>query len=533
MELKQIPYAYVCECGRKDTLYIPKHDQQHVITIVDRGRFEDSYWWCNQCQKPLQKTSRDGLGFRPCDCVPRKGKRGVVLQDSRVYYSQTLEIVEVEGGVLDRWTQNSRFSDLLLAGVMGLEAYRPSHLLDLASWKPNVGAKGGLTPELRAIREAMIQRGLSAADADAVVGEGVRAGADDPWESYDRQLAEFPTLRASNWGQSRQTVECLFVRDEPSMASITLQSLISDHQSVGDQLSVDRLTSEQQLAKDLGLVNLRVVEALPTLLGAYGFTRYYPTPQRDDDAGESDRAKTPVVLRPFPAHENKIPVFVARNTTEALMYELDPWRLAAFLRLNGFATAPPAVRDSDAAIRAWLLGLSFPLVQFGESHFVLNSFEADAGKAVDPASAALFGVLHSVSHVLKATAHRYVGMDGDSLAEYLFPAHCAGLVYVSSHVAFTMGGIDSVFRANLRQWLGSAREYAGQCSFDPVCSHAGGACSACLYPKFGCNYFNRTVSRSFLFGGKVLGLPEPVVGLWQPEVTSEVEILRQSADSKQ
>ncbi len=531
MELRQIPYAYVCECGRKDTLYIPKHDQKHVITIVDRGRFEDSYWWCNDCHKPLQRTSRDGLGFRPCDCVPRKGKRGVVLQDSRVYYSQTLEMVEVEGSVLERWGQNARFSDLLLAGILGLDAYRPSHLLDLASWKPT-SAEGGLSPELRAVREAMIKRGLSEAEADAMVGEGVRAGADDPWQTYDRQLAEFPTLRVPDWSQSRQTVECLFVRDEPSMASITLRSLISDHQTAGDQASVARLSSEQDLAMDLGLVNLRVVEALPTLLGGYGYTRFYPTPQRDDEVGDGDRAKAPVVLRPFPAHENKIPVFVARNTTEALMYELDPWRLAAFMQLNGIAAPPPSARVSDASIKAWLLVLSLPLLQFGESHFVLNSFEAESGKAVEAASAALFGVLHSVSHVLKATAHRYVGMDGDSLAEYLFPAHSTGLVYVSSHVAFTMGGIDSVFRANLRQWLGSAREYAGQCSFDPVCSHAGGACSACLYPKFGCSYFNRTVSRSFLFGGKVLGLAEPIVGLWQPEVTSEAALLRQAAGSK-
>jgi hypothetical protein len=214
------------------------------------------------------------------------------------------------------------------------------------------------------------------------------------------------------------------------------------------------------------------------------------------------------------------------------MYELDPWRLAAFLQVNRIATPPPDARVSDAAIRAWLLMLSYPLVQFGESHFVLNSFETEAGKTVEPATAALFGALHSVSHVLKATAHRYVGMDADSLAEYLFPAHSTGLIYVSSHVAFTMGGIDSVFRANLTQWLGSAREYAGQCSFDPVCSHAGGACSACLYPKFGCHYFNRTVSRSFLFGGKALGLPEPIVGLWQPEVTSEAALLHRAVEVK-
>jgi hypothetical protein len=164
-------------------------------------------------------------------------------------------------------------------------------------------------------------------------------------------------------------------------------------------------------------------------------------------------------------------------------------------------------------------------VERGEAHFVLTSFEQEAGQSVDVNSALSFGVLHTLSHVLKATAHRYVGIDGDALSEYLFPAHSAGLLYVSTHVEFTLGGIDSVFRSNLLQWFGSARDYAGRCSFDPVCSSSGGACLACLYPKFGCTHFNRTVSRAFLFGGMVSGRLEPIIGYWSLEVKQSTEAL--------
>ena len=158
----------------------------------------------------------------------------------------------------------------------------------------------------------------------------------------------------------------------------------------------------------------------------------------------------------------------------------------------------------------------------GESHLILRPYEIESGLTVDEPSALAFGVLHSVSHILKATAQRYVGIDSDALAEYLFPAHFAGLLYVSTHVEFTLGGIDSVVRSNLTQWLGSARDYAGQCSFDPVCSRAGGACPVCLYPKFGCDYFNRTVSRAFLFGGEVRGRTNPVVGYWATDISEAV-----------
>lgn len=231
-------------------------------------------------------------------------------------------------------------------------------------------------------------------------------------------------------------------------------------------------------------------------------------------------------LRSYPAIEGKIPIYVARNTTEGLLYDLDPWRLAAYVESNSDVTVPPDAVQSKAALYAWLLMQSGRLIQAGESHFLLRSFETEAAVIVDEVSALIFGVLHTMSHVLKATAHRYVGIDGDSLAEYLFPAHGAGLIYVSSHVQFTLGGIDSVFRSNLTQWLASARDYAGGCSFDPVCMHSGGACLACLYPKFGCAYFNRSVSRSFLIGGKVSGRIDAIVGFWDAKVVERAKQLK-------
>src|SRR5262249_50764319 len=149
-------------------------------------------------------------------------------------------------------------------------------------------------------------------------------------------------------------------------------------------------------------------------------------------------------------------------------YHLDPWRLAAFLQANAALDIPPTAPGSDALLRAWLMGRLGRLLDVGQSHFVLRRFETEAGVTVDGPSALAFGALHTVSHVLKATADRFVGLDGDSLAEYLFPGHFAGVLYASRYVDFTLGGIDAAVKSNLRQWLGSARDYAGRCSFDPV-----------------------------------------------------------------
>jgi hypothetical protein len=314
----------------------------------------------------------------------------------------------------------------------------------------------------------------------------------------------------------------VFVRDEPSSAAIPLEGLIEDAQRNGDTSSVERLSEQKQIAAELGLVRLQIVEALPILLAGIGFSRRFAGPQ---PVGDGDQANV-ASLRAFPTQNGKIPIYVARNTTEALLYEIDPWRIAAFLSLNGIGSLPSGATSSEQAIRAWLLEQCVPLIERGESHLVLTNYEEERGVSVHESSALAFGVIHTLSHVLKATAYRYVGIDGDALSEYLFPAHLAGLLYASAHVEFTLGGIDSVFRSNMTQWLGSARDHAGRCSFDPVCFTSGGACLACLYPKFGCAHFNRTVSRAFLFGGKVSGRTESITGFWSPAVAQKADQLR-------
>jgi hypothetical protein len=518
--LRQVPYAYVCECGRIDSVFISSQGHHsHHIELVDRGSFQESYWYCKTCGIPLYRNAKEGLGFRACQCVPRKAKRGILLEDSRVYYTQSINLVDIEPKALEPWQDNKRFSDLLLAAVLRVPTYSPRHLHDLARWKPT-GPE--LSPELKAMRAILLERGMNDTEVDAMLHASAKHAGADPWNTYDSDLAQIRDLAdAREWKESRQTVEYVFVRDEPSATAISLDQLIKEADSRVDLDSAERLRDERQLASQLGLVNLQIVQSLPILLAGIGYTRYYGSPRDTDDDGGSS-----ATLQPYVLQEGKIPIYVARNTTEALMYELDPWRLTAFLSVNMGSAIPDKAVLSGRHLAAWLLGQNRRLVETGESHLILRSFEEEEGVTVDETSALVFGVLHTISHVLKATAHRYVGIDADSLAEYLFPAHVAGLLYASTHVEFTLGGIDSVFRSNLTQWLGSARDYAANCSFDPVCSQSGGACLACLYPKFGCGYFNRTVSRSFLFGGKVPGYATELQGFWSSAVGVEAKRLR-------
>jgi len=90
-----------------ESVFIPGGHPGHSIKLINKGTFQESYWFCETCNTPLRRNDRDGLGFRSCGCGPKKAKRGITLDDSRIYYPQTLSLVDIEPQVLARW-QNGR-----------------------------------------------------------------------------------------------------------------------------------------------------------------------------------------------------------------------------------------------------------------------------------------------------------------------------------------------------------------------------------------------------------------------------------------
>ncbi|MCB9719738.1 MAG: hypothetical protein H6756_02595 [Candidatus Omnitrophica bacterium] len=511
--LTQISFAYVCPCGNIETLFVPKCDKNkdHPVCLRDVGNFQDSYWYCNACHQPIQRSAKDGLGIRNCSCG--KPMRGIVLIDPRVYYSQTLAIVDIQPDILATWKDNENFSKLLEGAVFRIPAYKSSDIQNLSKQRI---VKDGMSPEIVEMKKMLLSQGMDENVVDDLVNKSMEKSGIDPWRKYDENLKQCKEYYPGyDFVSCYQTVEYVFVRDEPSNISFTLSSLCEQAKISQNMEAFSHYNDALDMAYELGLINLAVVQELPILLAGIGYSRYFGSPIDFDGASNDAKLNTYAIRE-----DGKIPLYVAKNSTEAFMYELDPWRVAAFLEINGVISVPDSVKSCEYLLRAWLVGISGRLRDSGESHLQLLSFEKERGVVVDLPSAFIFGVLHTMSHALKATAHQYVGIDQDSLSEYLFPLHLSGLLYASSHVKFTLGGIDAVFRSNLQQWLGSVRDFANSCSFDPVCADDGGACLACLYTKFGCNYFNRTLSRSFLFGGSIKGYQDEIIGYWSNEVTN-------------
>ena len=211
----------------------------------------------------------------------------------------------------------------------------------------------------------------------------------------------------------------------------------------------------------------------------------HPWQRRRDAINQA--GDVPVSFRFFPANRaGKFPMYGIRTETEGLMFQLDQLSVIQWLADSGIIEHP-GVTTAEQAQR-WLLTVTGP---------VTDIFNAPD----NPITRAVLGLTHSISHrVMKSLAAR-CGLNVDSLAEFLFPANMAFLIYANTRSEFTLGGLEHVFRYDLRDAL-EELDAETRCIFDPPCRHSfGGACAACLHvSEVACARFNTVLDRNMLFG---------------------------------
>jgi hypothetical protein len=515
--LVQVPYTFVHECGRSDSLFVPAH-LGHNTVMNNRGGFLESNWYCQTCNKPLTNPGKQGLGFRTCKCG--KLMRGTTLQDPGVQHSRTLSLVDTQDGLLDKVEENAGLGSILLAGLLRTQNYKRNDFGDLL--KP-VQASQADPQRLDALREDLKSKGFTDPVQLEVVLSSMQSHLVSPEAERQRRLQsdiqlllgdESPYLESTK--TSRSLLEYLFVRDHPRMQATDLSTLLEQAVDRKDELTQERYQADKAVADRLGINLLQVLEKFPLLLAAYGFSRVYGNPQQN-------RTTT---LRPFIADRPKIPIYAVRSTTEGFMFELDPWREAAWLIENRFVVPPTKPFSGECEVRLWLLNQKEIFLRQKEAHLELTPWEKEQGQQVQHTPALLFGLLHSVSHMLIMAAGTHVGFEADSLGEYLFPVSSAGVIYATGHQQFTLGGIVSAFKMNLSLWLDASYEAAQRCIYNPLCRTRGGACHACAHLRFSCPHFNRTQSRAFLVGGPMIGLEKELIGYWSPRVYQRAQALK-------
>jgi hypothetical protein len=332
--------------------------------------------------------------------------------------------------------------------------------------------------------------GLKAASADDTADENkIREAAgllgyDDDSPELAKMLADFAASASprTSWRDEVAGLELADETLEPLGEECLQLSLARDAGalSIGELTTMSagtalaaRHATYPELLRRYGLVEVTLLRELPLAFLVPGFTRLGST------------ADGQTRFNYFPAtRKSRYEIYGQRVTTEGLLFRLDPKRVVRWLVTSGVVDDP---KTKDAL--RWLMRVSVP---------VADLFNPTGHRITD----AVLGLVHSASHRAMKALGVASGLHTDSLAEYIFPANAAFLIYANSRSEFVLGGLEHVFRYSLDQVL-TDLDAERRCVFDPLCRHApaGAACAACLHvSEVACSRFNTVLDRNLLWG---------------------------------
>ncbi len=483
--LIQLHHVLIHRCGHIRPFIIPRcpqHDYDHMW-LDTRGsqKYTQFRWRCRLC------NFQQSIIYGRCnDCnLDDRTMRPVVHRATASFYPQYRTLINLPGRDLTRILEDPERHWLAIAAYLRLFDHGPDNrLVDLVA-----------SPQAQEDGEEIdtLQRMLKTAPAGPVREwlEQQLSSKDDLRNQLINQAKALITLQNDALEEAgRELLE--FVRIDEGLQITTLSQLEEKARSeMPGRLPVYRVAYRDAL-RNTGLADVRLIGDFPVTTVVVGYTR---------DQREADTT----VIRAFPRlrqDDPRTPLFVDTVETEALMFRLDPARVLRWLTLNGLTTGSLPDYNDQASVRAWILNRMASIDPFQE-------IPED-----EPITRAVYGLVHSFSHLVLRQAVIQSGFDRTSLSEYLFPRALSFVLYSNNRSKFTIGGLYTLFEQTLHEHLRAVVDKGEACVYDPVCMEETGACHACMHvSEMSCEHFNRNLSRRYLFG-RIEADGSEFIGYW-------------------
>jgi len=472
-KLTQIHHVMVCSCGRIEEVRIPKcrlHGTGDIKLDDTSERYRDFKWVCLKCGRVIEK----GLSKR-CSCG--KDMKPHVHTDSSVYQVHHITAVDMP-------EINSEFVDdmdnfTLVAGALTKVFRHPDE-------KRIADFEGGLIEKLKSnLSEKEIEEFrevLNILKNQKEISKNfthLKKLLRDDEESKSEHVAEIREIMGKDlieklYPRRHRIFEYVKIMEDTNIEPIKLEEVMRI-----EGLSEEKIIKSKKLLHDFGISEIHYTTAFPIVNAVFGYTRLY-----DEQDSES------VVLRAFPAYRGRTPVYVNRIKSEAIFVRLDPTRVLEWLVSNKYPVDEPSETQSknhSAILRH------------------LDPVEPYRLDEVNEITKAVFGLQHTISHLMIREASVLSGMERTSIAEFHFPEALSFAIYINSSESFMMGGFLTLIVQNLKEWLYGSFESGRRCIYDPVCLENGGGCHACIHlSEMSCQFFNSPdfLDRAFVYGGK-------------------------------
>lgn len=436
------------ECGKLETPWIKKcdqHGERRLKSVSKTTQTKDLVFDCPVCNKVLQK----GFAYLKCDCQWGGTLKYNVHRAAAVYQQRTTVVVNPPDPDTAAKLKSSAAAALTLRWV--ISGMKESGPLTTAPTIDSLIAQFLAMPGI----DEETARAMAEAAADKAGGHVAK----DKTADVDLPPAILDEARDS----------ALKIAYATSAGRTLVKDLVG---RAGPKARARYEGLYPAAVSDAGLESVELLDRFPVLTAAIGFTR-------------GDASPGNATLRWFKGDDGSIRLHALKAETEALLFRLNPLRVAGWLADRGHLSALPF--DPLEARLAVLRTCTIP--------------RAGEDPSLSTPGADLLRLVHSMSHRVIRKISAFSGLERDSLSEYLIPLHLCFIVFANTRGDFVLGGLQALFENDLDKALNEVVRSEHRCGLDPGCEHNGAACAVCLHVgEPSCRFYNQFLSRTTLFG---------------------------------
>ncbi|MCJ1909967.1 DUF1998 domain-containing protein [Planococcus ruber] len=488
--LKQYPYVMVHENGDIKSLKVARNksstsfkDKYRGIRMNDTRSFVTATWYnknTNTSLGPLGSNYTD----LPVTSDMRKFMSGKHASDGDVFKPAVINLVNLNNEDLISRKENPDFAYIQLAALFNMKTInKDNYDLNFSQQESTSSFHKMLEAAQNETERALLLKLLSSSGQSYLAEENnvskeississkLKLEVDSEIVSEDFLLHEYTYSLYEN--------DCSSINEKISEAS--------ENNNILQKQVLENAKSNLHL---MGFSDATLLDKFPVITISPGYTR--------KNFNREEALLNPYRLNIRNSVQTVIPTML--NENEAIIFKVNPKKILEWLSINGLLDLMPT-HLSDIEAEFYLYN-TLKISQFKNSELAetVIDFESKDQKNV---CAIVFQLIHTISHMMLNSGKTVIGLDIDSISEYIFTSSNAFAIYVSKLQGGGMGNLIAAFENDMEKWLHSAYEQSQLCLYDPVCKDHKAACHACSYLKFSCQQFNRGLNRSLLIGGHI------------------------------
>ncbi|HTA94480.1 MAG TPA: hypothetical protein VK745_33100 [Polyangiaceae bacterium] len=495
-------------CGDLGEPAIPSHSERvrDMRVVCLRCNQEIQERLTANCERCLSRSSKERATNKPNQSdepdtvdssIARSAMRVARYNQSEAYYPQSISILRLDRANIPHGLEDRRLKELqrLVPADGRAQAESPDKSIGTLLARLKQAQDAGRTSQVKELYAAIQKAALLGATSEPThkparseaASEGDKKAPEDIVKSARESYALLTTVQ-----------------------STSALAIARDGGGLGDG-DIERVRA---LSERLGFEDLSIVADLPIISSTFAYTRRAFQPTYDELSAKD----LPTELRAFPAFNEyaaqsvarpelvgTVPVLAREAEHEGILFSLSAPKVLTWLERNGISV--PESEAGESSLTAILRSLE-PIDRFHDRIWAT------------PLRRYLFGLVHTLSHLVMRAATRFAGAERTSLSEYVFLPLLGGVVYDNASV-FQLGGLRTLARDHLESFLDALSDEASRCIYDPDCIDHRGACHGCIHsPEICCRVFNHGLSRAFLLGGHApwadVAESHRLVGFWEP-----------------